>query len=125
MHRVRSPGPTQSLSHVRGGAKLPHIASGLIRQKDDRSFPSCWASAGDILMATQFDRLAAFERDLIRALSDEGGEQAKARRVEPGRTPKLTPRRRKAGQSSAATATIGRCGKSPAATMLAAVRFRD
>ena len=108
------------------GSKLPHIASGLIRQKDGRSFPCCWASAGDMLMATQFDRLGAFERDLIRALSDEGGEggeQGKARRVAPDRTPKLTLHRRKPGRSSAATAAIGRCGKSPAATMPAALQF--
>jgi hypothetical protein len=55
------------------------------------------ATTGDTLMVTQLDRLAEFERDLIRPLSHEEGGRAEARRVEPGRTPKLAPRRRKAG----------------------------
>jgi hypothetical protein len=54
------------------------------------------ATTVDMWMATQFDCLAEFERALIRALSDEGSEQAKACRVEPGRPPKLSPYRRKA-----------------------------
>jgi hypothetical protein len=49
-----------------------------------------------MLRATQFDRLAAFERDLIRALSHEGDERAKARKVELGCKPKLAPHQRKA-----------------------------
>lgn len=64
-------------------------------------------------MLTVLGGLAEFERDLIRASTSEGREQAKARGVKLGRKLKLTDHP-SARQSAPATMTARRCAKSPA-----------
>jgi DNA invertase Pin-like site-specific DNA recombinase len=59
-----------------------------------RSLGDTWAdptTSHGRLMLTVLGSLAEFERDLIRARTGEGREQAKARGVKMGRRPKLTP----------------------------------
>jgi DNA invertase Pin-like site-specific DNA recombinase len=59
-----------------------------------KSLGDIWAdttTAHGRLMLTVLGGLAEFERDLIRARTGEGREQAKARGVKMGRKPKLTP----------------------------------
>src|ERR1700758_250416 len=73
-----------------------------------RSLGDAWAdttTSHGRLMLTVLGGLAEFERDLIRARTEEGRERAKARGVKRGRKPKLTPhqqaeavKRREAGE---------------------------
>jgi DNA invertase Pin-like site-specific DNA recombinase len=59
-----------------------------------RSLGDTWAdttTSHGRLMLTVLGGLAEFERDLIRARTEEGRERAKARGVKMGRKPKLTP----------------------------------
>jgi DNA invertase Pin-like site-specific DNA recombinase len=64
------------------------------REAGFRSLGDVWAdttTAHGRLMLTVLGGLAEFERELIRARTGEGRERAKARGVQMGRKPKLTP----------------------------------
>jgi DNA invertase Pin-like site-specific DNA recombinase len=90
-----------------------------------RSLGDTWAdttTSHGRLMLTVLGGLAEFERDLIRARTSEGRERAKARGVQMGRPPKLTPhqqreaiKRRDRGRES--LADIGRSYNVSAATI--------
>ena len=64
------------------------------REAGFRSLGDAWAdttTSHGRLMLTVLGGLAEFERDLIRARTNEGRQRAKARGVKLGRKPKLTP----------------------------------
>ena len=68
------------------------------RKAGFRSLTDTWAdttTSHGRLMLTVLGGLAEFERDLIRARTDEGRAQAVARGVKMGRPPKLTPHQKK------------------------------
>jgi DNA invertase Pin-like site-specific DNA recombinase len=71
-----------------------------------KSLADAWATPHGRLMLTVLGGLAEFERELIRARTDEGRKRAQARGVRFGRHPKLTPhqiaealQRREAGEA--------------------------
>ena len=68
------------------------------RKAGFRSLTDTWAdttTSHGRLMLTVLGGLAEFERDLIRARTDEGRARAVARGVKMGRPPKLTPHQKK------------------------------
>jgi DNA invertase Pin-like site-specific DNA recombinase len=89
-HTRRERGRALICDAVQGGAVRHRL--GLIVA--DAS-PLVTLAAGAALMVTGIDRLAEFERELIRARTTEGGRRAVARGAKLGRRPKLIPHRMK------------------------------